>query len=92
MWHAMSLRSHTTTNRLISTLMGVFVHRGHLMSPGYCSPGANSCQRYPVVAGEIGSNFQTPLDLQYYNDMAMFFKKQPPADTYKSLPFNNWFW
>lgn len=62
------------------------------MSPGYCSPGASSCQRFPVVAGEIGSNLQNPLDLQYYNDMATFFKKQPPADTYKSLPFNNWFW
>jgi hypothetical protein len=45
-----------------------------------------------MVAGEIGSNFQDPLDLQYYNDMATFFKKEPPADSYQSAPVNNWFW
>lgn len=66
---------------------------GHLMSPGYCSaPDASGCQQYPVVAGEIGTKFENPLDGQYYADMATFFKRQPPADTYKSAPLNNWFW
>jgi hypothetical protein len=45
-----------------------------------------------MAAGEIGTNFQNPLDLQYYNDMATFFKKQPPADGYNSAAVNNWFW
>lgn len=63
------------------------------MSQGYCLPSnPSSCQRFPVVAGEIGTNFQNPLDLQYYNDMAAFFKRQPPTDKYKSAAFSNWFW
>lgn len=64
----------------------------YLMSPGYCLPEANSCQQYPVVAGEIGTSFKNALDLQYYNDMAAFFKRQPPTDGYKSAALNNWFW
>lgn len=33
--------------------------RGYLMSPGYCTPaGSSNCQTYPVVAGEIGTNFK----------------------------------
>jgi hypothetical protein len=63
------------------------------MSPGYCSSSdPSSCQQYPVVAGEIGTNFLNPVDTQYYNDMAAFFKKTPPTDTYKSEAFNNYFW
>jgi hypothetical protein len=62
------------------------------MSPGYCSSSdPSSCQQYPVVAGEIGTNFVNPLDIQYYNDMAAFFQKTTP-DTYKSVAFNNYFW
>lgn len=67
--------------------------QGTLQKNGYCNPAnPKDCQTFPVVAGEIGTNFQSPVDTQYYNDMATFFNKQPPADAYTSAAFNNWFW
>lgn len=65
--------------------------RGYLQEKGFCN-GTGRCQVFPVVAGEIGSAFNNTLDKTYYEDMALFFRKQPPADAYPSVAFNNWFW
>uniref|UniRef100_A0A383W3T8 Glycoside hydrolase family 5 domain-containing protein n=1 Tax=Tetradesmus obliquus TaxID=3088 RepID=A0A383W3T8_TETOB len=59
---------------------------GYLMKAGFCG------QKFPVIIGEVGTNFSAPIDTEYFTDMAKFMQKEPPADKYASSKFNNWIW
>lgn len=56
------------------------------MKAGFCG------QKFPVIIGEVGTNFSAPIDTEYFTDMAKFMQKEPPADKYASSKFNNWIW
>jgi hypothetical protein len=60
--------------------------RGYLMKSGFCG------QKFPVIIGEVGTNFSQPIDSEYFTDMVKFMQKVPPADKYDSTKFNNWIW
>eukprot|EP00775_Hariotina_reticulata_P010875 gene10875-11029_t len=64
---------------------------GYLLKNGYCTSN-QTCIKFPVVLGEIGTSFNNTLDVQYYEDMVKFMQLKPPTDVYPSVPFNNWFW
>jgi hypothetical protein len=64
---------------------------GRLQADGFCTE-PQSCQKFPVVVGEIGSQLKEAPDVQYKKDMATFMKGEPPTGKYKHAPFNRWFW
>lgn len=46
---------------------------GELYQRGYCHEGR--CKKFAVVLGEFGSFFNDQRDIDYYNDMAIWFSK-----------------
>eukprot|EP00878_Enallax_costatus_P046652 GHUV01056898.1.p1 GENE.GHUV01056898.1~~GHUV01056898.1.p1 ORF type:complete len:373 (+),score=85.73 GHUV01056898.1:368-1486(+) len=67
---------------------------GRLMvGNGYCVPGGE-CQRFPVVIGELGSKLNASLDVQQYNEAALYLNNMAPASSpqFPHEAVSGWFW
>jgi hypothetical protein len=103
-WHHMAAQQHPTADIHHTAVAPPRICRGTLAKRGYC-PSSNSssnsssnatavCQKFPVLIGEVGSNFTLPADEAYFANLVKFMRAAPPAggDEYPTTPFNRWAW
>lgn len=92
---APSSRTHATHMSRAGTCRGVLAKQGYCSNSTSSSSGNSStaaCQKFPVVIGEVGSNFTKAADKEYFDNLVKFMKMAPPADKYATTKFNRWFW